>query len=129
MESFLPKLVNQAQSAFVPGRNIIDNIHLATELMRRYDRARGVPRCTTKIDLRKAYETICWDFLENVLLGLNFHPVFVERVMECVTSPSYSIMINGSPHSFFKGKRGIRQGDPMSPSLSLFFFWCFKEWN
>ena len=100
----------------------MENIHLATELMKRYDRARTVPRCTVKIDLRKAYDTICWDFLEDVLLGLNFHPIFVERVMECVTSLSYSIMINGSPHGFFQGKRGLRQGDPMSPT-PLFFVW------
>ena len=59
LDPLLPKLVNQAQSAFVPGRNIMGNIHLATELMRRYDRARTVPRCTVKIDLRKAYDTIC----------------------------------------------------------------------
>ncbi|XP_042003863.1 uncharacterized protein LOC121752841 [Salvia splendens] len=104
MESLLPKLVNQAQSAFVSGRSIMDNIHLETELMRFYDRAGGVPRCTIKIDLRKAYYTINWEFLEDVLLGLNFHSIFIERIMECVTCPSSSIIMNGSAHGFFKGR-------------------------
>lgn len=104
MESLLPKLVNQAQSVFISGRNIMDNIHLATELMRSYDRARGVSRCTIKIDLQKAYDTISWEFLEEVLIGLNFHPIFVEWVMECITSPSFSIIVNGISHGFFKGK-------------------------
>ena len=74
METLLPKLINQAQSAFVPGRSIMDNIHLATEIMRRYETKRTVPRCTIKIDLRKAHDTDNWKFLQDVLVSHNFHP-------------------------------------------------------
>lgn len=69
----LPKLVNQAQSAFIPGRNIMDNVFLAQELLKDYMVKRSTPRCAVKIDLRKAYDTINWDFLRTVMIGLNFH--------------------------------------------------------
>lgn len=35
----------------------------------------------------------------------------------CISDPSYSIMLNGSPHSYFPGAKGLKQGDPLSPYL------------
>lgn len=72
-----------------------------------------------KIDLQKAYDSISWDFLLEVLWGLKFHPCFIHWVMTCITSPSFSLSINGGVHGFIKGRRGLRQGDPMSQTLFL----------
>lgn len=70
-----------------------------------------------KVDLRKAYDTLEWSFIQQVLEGLGLSPQFVGWIMECVTMPSYSICINGGLCGFFKGARGLRQGDPISPYL------------
>ncbi|KAL1569134.1 hypothetical protein AAHA92_00646 [Salvia divinorum] len=58
MVPLLNKLVNMAQSAFIPGRSIIDNTYLAQELIRGYAEKRNAPKCCVKIDLRKAYDTV-----------------------------------------------------------------------
>ncbi|KAL0288033.1 UNVERIFIED_CONTAM: hypothetical protein Sradi_7110800 [Sesamum radiatum] len=72
----LDKLISPSQNAFVPGRSIGDNILLAQELFAGYNR-QGLPmRCALKVDLRKAYDTVEWDFLSAVLQMFGFPGTF-----------------------------------------------------
>lgn len=55
--------------------------------------------------------------MREVLIGLGFPMIFVAWIMECVSTASYSISINGGLNGFFTGRRGLRQSDPLSPFL------------
>lgn len=70
-----------------------------------------------KIDRQKAYDTVCWEFLEEMFISLRFLRRFLTLIMICVTSTSLYLMLNEVPTCFFKSKRGLKQGDPMSPLL------------
>ncbi|GKE36720.1 RNA-directed DNA polymerase, eukaryota, reverse transcriptase zinc-binding domain protein, partial [Tanacetum coccineum] len=74
-------------------------------------------RCAMKIDIQKAYDTVNWDFLKNTLQLVGFHEVMIKWIMTCVTTASFSICINGEICRFFKGGRGLRQGDHISSYL------------
>ncbi|KAK4383900.1 hypothetical protein Sango_3110100 [Sesamum angolense] len=99
----LDKMISPSQNAFVRGRSIGDNILLAQEMFTGYNR-QGLPkRCALKVDLRKAYDTVEWDFLIAALQLFGFPDVFIGWIEECVTTPMFSVCINGNPHGFFKG--------------------------
>ena len=116
----LPKLISPWQTAFILGRKIQENTFLAQEIIHDMKKKRG-KKCWMglKIDMEKAYDRLDWCFLEKVLHGFDFPRIWIQWVMQCVTTTSFSILLNGSPFSFFKPKRGLRQGDLLSPFLFI----------
>ncbi|XP_074304759.1 uncharacterized protein LOC141639570 [Silene latifolia] len=117
LSKILPDIVCESQGGFIQNRNIVENVLICQDLVRLYNRKAASPRCLIKIDLRKAYDSVEWNFLYQMLLALNFPQKFIDLLMACVTSPSYSLSVNGNKFGFFKGKKGLRQGDPLSPLL------------
>ncbi|KAL2230690.1 UNVERIFIED_CONTAM: hypothetical protein Sindi_1663400 [Sesamum indicum] len=97
----LDKIISPRQTAFIPGRSIGDNIMLAQELFSGYNQMRLPPRCALKVDIRKAYDTVEWDFLLAVLQLFGFPPKFTRWIEECVSTTSFLIGLNGKPHGFF----------------------------
>ncbi|XP_070004802.1 uncharacterized protein [Nicotiana sylvestris] len=112
MQEGMNDIVDPGQSTFVPGRVITDNIILSHELVKGYGRKGVSPRCMLKIDMRKAYDSVEWCFIEQILTHLHFPVQFVQWVMACIRSVSYSVIINGYPTASFLAKKRFEARGP-----------------
>ncbi|XP_062115077.1 uncharacterized protein LOC133829254 [Humulus lupulus] len=113
----LPLLIHQNQGAFIKNRQLAHNILILQDLLHGYTRKTITPRCLIKIDLSKAYDSIDWVFLEDILAAFCFPSRFIQWILVCLTDTSYSLLMNGRLQGNFAGRKGLRQGDPISPLL------------
>ncbi|XP_060212045.1 uncharacterized protein LOC132639621 [Lycium barbarum] len=95
MQKVMADIIDEAQTGFIPGRKIADNIIIAHELVKAYTRKNISARCMIKIDLKKAYDSVEWIYLRQVLEELRFPEKFIKWLLECVQTVNYSIIVNG----------------------------------
>ena len=91
LKQILPQLIAPTQSAFVPGRLITNNVLVAYETMHAMH-CRKIGKkgsLAMKLDISKAYNRVEWDFLKGIMVRLGFPNVWIERVMCCVSTPSF----------------------------------------
>ena len=70
-----------------------------------------------KLDFEKAFDSVNWNFLLDLLNSFGFGSKWLSWIKECISTATISVLINGSPSDQFRTERGIRQGDPLSPFL------------
>jgi hypothetical protein len=70
-----------------------------------------------KLDIARAFDSVSWSLLFEVLRKLGFGPRFCEWVAILLSTASTRVMLNGEPGPPIWHRRGLRQGDPLSPIL------------
>ncbi|GJV16573.1 RNA-directed DNA polymerase, eukaryota, reverse transcriptase zinc-binding domain protein [Tanacetum coccineum] len=116
--SVIGSIVHEVQSAFVVERQIMDGSFILNEIIQWSSRKKK-QAIIFKVDFEKAYDSVRWDFLDDVLNKFGFGNKWRGWIQNCLKSSKGSVLINGSPTAEFQFHKGLKQGDPLSPFLFI----------
>ena len=114
----LNQMVSPNQSAFIKGRFIQDNFMLVQQTAR-FLHQQKQPRILLKLDISKAFDSVAWPFLLEVMEHLGFGQIWRDIISGLLCSSSTQVLLNGIPGERITHRRGLRQGDPLSPMLFI----------
>ncbi|KAK6120642.1 hypothetical protein DH2020_045617 [Rehmannia glutinosa] len=113
----LPKVISESQSAFILGYLITDIVLLAHEF---HHHMKTKPPSSTglmsiKLDISKAFDRVEWVFIRHTMSALGFPPPFVDLIIKCVSTTSFSFLLNGMEFGH------------LTPSISSYLFIICSE--
>lgn len=116
LQPVITSLVHSDQTGFIKGRCIAENLLYAAEIVQCCHKcnARAI---VLKLDFRKAFDSVDWEALDCIMQAKGFPPQWSHWIHLLNVSSQTAVMLNGVPGKWIQCKRGLRQGDLLSPYL------------
>jgi hypothetical protein len=118
LRPFLSRALSAEQLGFLKGRQILDAVGVAQECLHTI-KTKSLQAILLKLDLKKAFDCINWNFLHLILIQSGFGTATTNWILGCISSANLAILINGEATKTFSCERGLRQGCSLSPLLFI----------
>lgn len=105
MKEVLSLVIDESYSAFLRDRGMLDSVLMENEVVEEVRRNRRSGLCF-KVHYEKAYDSVRWNFLLDLLHRLGFHNKWIKWVRGCLKLSFVSVLINGSSTEEFKPSKG-----------------------
>uniref|UniRef100_A0A803K7H0 Reverse transcriptase domain-containing protein n=1 Tax=Xenopus tropicalis TaxID=8364 RepID=A0A803K7H0_XENTR len=116
LNKLMPKLIHPDQSGFILGRQTTDAIRRLLNIIADTNTSKS-PILVLMLDVYKAFDSVTWPYLFNVLPRFNISGAFLEGLRVIYNNPTANIRLFHKPSPPIQIKRGTRQGCPLSPLL------------
>ncbi|GKA31135.1 RNA-directed DNA polymerase, eukaryota, reverse transcriptase zinc-binding domain protein [Tanacetum coccineum] len=113
-----PDLISDIQSAFATNRQVLNGPFILNELIS-WCKSKKFKAMIFKVDFEKAYDSVRWDYLDDILYNFGFGDRWRMWIKGYLKSSMGFVLINESPSSEFQFFKGLKQGDPLSPFLFI----------
>ncbi|GKB10976.1 RNA-directed DNA polymerase, eukaryota, reverse transcriptase zinc-binding domain protein [Tanacetum coccineum] len=111
-------VVSDVQTAYIKGRQIVDGPLMVNKIISCASKKKE-RLFVLKVDFEKAFNSLNWEFLDHTMEQMGFSFKWRGWICGCLNNAYGSILINGSPSKEFSFKKGLRQGDSLSPFLFI----------
>lgn len=106
LKVLLLELIEPNQCAFVKGRLLLENVLLATELVKDYHKLSIKARSVLELDIPKAFDSVHWSFITDALRAMGIPDMFVQWIHTCLSTAAFSVSINGELEGSLEARGG-----------------------